>query len=87
MFYRDLITKGVGFLQEQAQEKEDSKKNKLSDKISHYENQVADEMHKQRTYFETQIGRQSKLHREDIFRKKEKLANLQREMGKMNGEI
>lgn len=87
MFYRDLITKGVGFLQEQAQEKEDSKKNKLSDKISHYENQVADEMHKQRTYFETQIGKKSKTHRDEIYRKKEKLTSLQREMARVNGEI
>lgn len=50
MFYRDLIQKGAG--QEEATgEKEDFKKNKLSDKIAMYEGQVAEEMQKQRAYF------------------------------------
>lgn len=38
--------------------------------ITMYENQVAEEMKKQRCYFEENIGKQAKTHREIIFKKK-----------------
>jgi len=34
-----------------------SKKNKVSEKIAHYEKEVADEMHNQRNYYEEEINR------------------------------
>jgi hypothetical protein len=46
------------------------KKNKLSDKISIYESQVAEEMQKQRTYFEESLTKQTKVQRDEIFKKK-----------------
>jgi hypothetical protein len=46
------------------------KKNKLSDKISMYENQVAEEMQKQRCYFEENLSKQIKTHKEILFKRK-----------------
>jgi hypothetical protein len=67
MFYRDLIQKGAGRepqgMTEEPVEKDDMKKNKLSDKITTYENQVAEEMQKQRSYFEESFSKQAKVHR------------------------
>lgn len=54
------------------------KKNKLSDTISMYENQVAEEMKKQRCYFEDNYNKQAKIHREIIAKKKDELKSTQR---------
>ena len=60
------------------------KKNKLSDKISMYQNQVAEEMQKQRSYFESNMNKQIKTHKEIIFKKKEQLKNVQRQLDNVN---
>lgn len=45
----------------------------MSEKISHYENEVAEEMQKQRSYFEENIYKMMKAHRNQINVRRERL--------------
>jgi len=44
-------------------------------------------MHKQRSYFEETISMQTKLHREEIHKKKEKVKAMQKESESLSKEI
>ena len=71
MFYQELIQKGN---EEQAIEGKDSeKKSKVSEKISHYEKEVAEQMLKQRQYFEENLNKIIKNYRYELNTRKDKI--------------
>ena len=71
MFYQELIQKGN---EEQAIEGKDSeKKSKVSEKISQYEKEVAEQMLKQRQYFEENLNKIIKNYRYELNTRKDKI--------------
>ena len=71
MFYQELIQKGN---EEQAIEGKDSeKKSKVSEKISQYEKEVAEQMLKQRQYFEENLNKIIKNYRHELNTRKDKI--------------
>lgn len=74
MFYQEIMKNGGIESLELGEDSKNKKKNKVSEKISEFEQNISEEMQIQRAYFEDSISKEVKQRKEQLRAKKKQMA-------------